>query len=257
MILTDGLDLKRLREAAIQKNLRHNRDMLLWDEADGIIALASVDDDEEDAPLKKDRLHRQNTWSPTHRRQHIDRIDNSASIMSTRRSSVLLPDDDIFGGNGNNLPSTPNISQFKQAHWPSSTQSSPSPQSKKIIDRNDPIEVAKSMMEKMQQRHSSEHLVSSSRSTTRLSGEKVYFDTDMLKDLVIHVDHLKRDLTQAIEDIPHNHDNILRVGATAIDPPKHETLDFDLSSIRSSLDENIGNGVRTNRMDFRPVIGIA
>ncbi|KAI5780559.1 hypothetical protein EDC01DRAFT_633414 [Geopyxis carbonaria] len=250
-------DLKRLRETAIKENIRHNKDTMLWDEADGIIALASVDDDEEDAPLKKDRLHRQNAWSPANRRPPNEQIDdNSASIKSTRRSSVLLPDDDTFGGCGTNLPATSSISQLKQAHR-LSPGSSPSPPSKKFIDRNDPIEVAKSMMEKMQQRHSSEHLVSSGRSITGFSGGKVHFDTDMLKDLVIHVGHLKRDLTKALEDVSHSQDKILRIGTKAIESPNNEKVDFDLSPIRSSLDENLGNRVRPNRIDFRPVVEIA
>jgi len=246
-------DLKRLRDIAIAKNIRYKADSDLWDEADGIIALATLDDDEEDAPLKKDRLHRQNTWSPQQRRreQQNQRIldEHSAYTTASSRHSVLLPDDDIFGGNDGNLPSTP-----RGGRRLSPVSSSISPLSRKIVDKNDPIEVAKSMMEKMQHRQRSVD-------NLRRGGYdgKVHFDIDMLRNLVIQTGNLKQKLARSVEGFPPSPEKGLRLKIRTVEPPADDKFDFDLSPIKSSLDEDMRalDRVNPNGLEFTPVIGVA
>ncbi|KAF8542110.1 hypothetical protein BDD12DRAFT_426806 [Trichophaea hybrida] len=245
-------DLKRLRDTAITKGIRHKVDSDLWDEADGIIALATLDDDEEDAPLKKDKLHRQNTWSPQQRRreQQNQRImdENSAYTTASSRHSVLSPDDDIFGGNDGNLPSTPRGGRRL------SPVSSISPMSRKIVDKNDPIEVAKSMMEKMQHRQRSVD-------SLRRGGYdgKVHFDTDMLRNLVVQTGILKQKLARSVEGYPPSPEKGLRLKIRTMEPPADDKFDFDLSPIKSSLDEDMRalDRVNPNGLEYTPVIGVA
>lgn len=114
-----------------------------------------------------------------------------------RRSSVLSPDDDIFGGSGNNLTPLRHHHSFRASP-------TPSPASRKTIDKNDPVEVAKGIMERMQQQHQHSgavHHVRGQSDGTVAAGKtkKVQFDTDMLRELVKHVGKLKRTLQGVIE----------------------------------------------------------
>lgn len=111
-----------------------------------------------------------------------------------RRSSVLSPDDDIFGGGGNNLTPLRNHHVFRASP-------APSPASRKTIDKNDPVEVAKGIMERMQQQHQNSGGVRGQGDDSIATGrtKKVQFDTDMLRELVKHVGVLKRTLQGVVE----------------------------------------------------------
>ncbi|KAA8897858.1 hypothetical protein FN846DRAFT_892920 [Sphaerosporella brunnea] len=246
-------DLKRLRESAVVKGIRYKADCELWDEADAIIALATLDDDKEDAPLKKETLHRQNNWTPQQRRElkHQLSDENNSYTLSPRNShSVLAPDDDIFGGNESNAPSTPKYRNSKRL---SPAPSISSPISRKTVDKNDPIEVAKSMMEKMQHRQRSE----ASRRNSGIKG-KVHFDTDMLRDLVVQTKRLKQKLTRSVEGYPPSPEknNGLRLKLRN-EAPTDDQFEFDLSPIKSSFDEHSLERVNSKGLEFTPVIGVA
>jgi hypothetical protein len=146
---------------------------------------------------------------------------------SNRLSAVLLPDDDIFGGNHS---ATPPLTRIKQALRNTPTHSpSPSPQSKRGSDREDPIEVAKNMMEKMQTKQHSEYVIASSR--TNSNGGKVQFDTNMLRELVAHVRALIRQLKSALEEAPSSlplHSLAITKYVDGTDTVCH---DLDLSSV--------------------------
>ena len=229
-----------MKELAIAKNIRDNVNGELWDEADAIIALASLDDDEEDAPLKKDKFHRQNTWS---REQSTDEL-----VPPSRLSTVLSPEDDIFGANDKGVSYNTDASYL--SHSSSSLLSWK-------IDKNDPVEVAKGMMEKMQHRQRSDRLAAPRRATTGSVADKVHFNTDMLRDLVIQTRKLKQKLSRAIEGsgIPLESGLKLKIGPT--ENSADGAFDFDLSPIKTSLDENIGVGVGSKNFEFPPVIGVA
>lgn len=243
-----------MRELAVAKGIRNKADSDMWDEADGIIALATLDDDEEDAPLKKETLHRQNTWSPQRRRELSHRLsdENNAYTLSTRHSALSL-EDDIFGSN-ENLSSTP---KYRASRHLSPAPSTTSPVSRKTIDRNDPIEVAKSMMEKMQHRQRSD---ASRRNSTGLTPNgKVHFDTDMLRDLVVQTGRLKQKLIRAVDGFPPSPERGgLRLKLRTMETPTDEKFDFDLSPIKSTFDENLGGleRVSSKGMGFSPAIGV-
>lgn len=167
-------DLKHLRSLAISAGVRNGIHQATFDEAEGIIALATLDDDEPlpaipDTPLR------------------------TPPKGSHRRSSILLPDDDVFGGSG--VPSTPHLRR-SFGHTPPNI----SPQSRKTIDKNDPVEVAKGIMERMQ--HSGGHHMRGQSDDAVITGKpkKVQFDTDMLRELVKHVGKLKRTMQSIVDD---------------------------------------------------------
>lgn len=239
------LDLKRLRDDAIAKNIRYGADCLLWDEADGIIALATVDDDDDAKILQREKLQRQHTWAPGQTLEYTSPQKPTNAVP--RRSVVLCPGDDIFGPQG---PPTPTLAECQQA---SHTTSSPH---RRIVDRNDPIEVAKSMMEKMQQ-HRAEKM--GSQTDFEMSG-KTHFDTDMLKDLVIHVNQLKRDLTRVISTT--SPPGFLKMKPQPPDSEMEGRFNFSLTP-RHSFDNRdaLANGfdpLENGAMEFRSsAIGIA
>lgn len=255
-----------MRETAVAKNIR-NKDSELWDEADGIITLATLDDDEEDAPLKKDGLRRQNTWSPQQRRreQQAQRIleeksnnSNNAYTTASSRHPVPSLEDDIFGSGEGNLPSTPRIGRRLSPDPPSI---SPPLSRKIVVDKNDPIEVAKSMMEKMQHRQrSADSLNGSWRHNHHHSQQqhegKVHFDTDMLRNLVIQTAQLKQKLTRSVEGHPPSPEKGLRLKVRTVETPPDDKLDFDLSPIKSSIDEDLRglDRVNSNGLEYTPVI---
>ena len=236
-----------MRETAVKNNIRNKIDSELWDEADGIITLATLDDDEEDTPLKKDGLRRQNTWSPQQRRREQqaqgileEKSNNSnaytATTAAAATSSRHPPEDDMFGSGEGNLPSTPRNGR-------------PDPLSRKIVvDKNDPIEMAKSMMEKMQHRQRSADSLNDSR--RRNHGEQLHFDTDMLRNLVIQTEQLKQKLTRSVEGHPPSPEKGLRLKLRTVESPPDDKL--DLSPIRSSIDEDLRGLDRG--LEYTPVI---
>ncbi|KAH8150960.1 uncharacterized protein LAJ45_05143 [Morchella importuna] len=170
-------DLKHLRSLAISSGVRNGVHQAIFDEAEGIIALATLDDDQP-IPAVPEAPSR----TPPSKGSH-------------RRSSILLPDDDVFGGGGIGAPSTP-LLRRSFGHTPPNI----SPQSRKTIDRNDPVEVAKGIMERMQQ--SGGHHVRGQSDDAIVTGKpkKVQFDTDMLRELVKHVGKLKRTMQSIVDD---------------------------------------------------------
>lgn len=193
-----SIDLKQLREQAILFGIRLGSHKHTFDEADGIIALATLDDDEPlpPQPVETPAKARNASWNHSPSRPNILTDDGMPKGYSQgrRRSSVLSPDDDIFGGGGNNLTPLRNHHVFR-------TSPAPSPASRKTIDKNDPVEVAKGIMERMQQQHQNSGGVRGQGDDSIASGrtKKVQFDTDMLRELVKHVGVLKRTLQGVVE----------------------------------------------------------
>lgn len=169
-------------------------------------------------------------------------MDNSNSYsLSNRgshRESALAHEVDCFGSS--EVPSTPRNKRV------SPTPSSISPISRKI-DMNDPIEVAKSMMEKMQKRRSDHSLHSRHSRHSMAAPGKVHFDTDMLKDLVAQTLRLKHKLVRAVDGYPDK--GGLRLKIRAVEDDKFD-FDLDLSPIKGTMDDNIGG------LEYTPVIGV-
>ncbi|KAK6542182.1 hypothetical protein TWF694_007945 [Orbilia ellipsospora] len=188
-------NLKKLVEKATAEGVRHGSSSSLWDEAEGIITLATVDDDvpiiaEPGTPVGDAFDMASNTSQ-----------ENIHLPKPIRRSSVLLPDDDIFGSelfhSRNNTPRLP------QEPFLSSKSSSPS----LVKDEKKAVTSAKSIVARVQQRElpekpSKERLVSSSPLQTSKAPTpeaRMKFDTTSLQELVAHVKGLIRQLEEVLE----------------------------------------------------------
>ncbi|KAK0385233.1 hypothetical protein NLU13_7709 [Sarocladium strictum] len=215
-------DLKRL--------CRHGRDMglldgpykSLWKEAEGIITLASPDEDSEESDKQShvsldfdsfdadERLLRDGMDA-----ESLDKLDaaiDSHPAMSKtavvrerpspRRRSVFSPDDDIFGFNA---ASTENHPPAK-----SSRPRTPEPGPRKSPDVNG---VVRHVMEAMQQRSAT---AQSPQYHTK--SDRMHFDTNSLKALVKRAGDLRDILSDAIRKV----DQITQSPART---PRHDRLD--------------------------------
>ncbi|KAL2203088.1 hypothetical protein CC79DRAFT_1373231 [Sarocladium strictum] len=214
-------DLKRL--------CRHGRDMALldgpykslWKEAEGIITLASPDEDSEDGDRHSEFSLDLDGFDADERllrdgmdAESLDKLDaaiDSHPAMSKtavvrerpspRRRSVFSPDDDIFGFNA----STDNHAANK-----TSRPRTPEPGSRKSPDVNG---VVRHVMEAMQQRS-----VVAQPQQTSTKSDRVHFDTNSLKALVKRAGDLRDILSDAIRKV----DQITQSPART---PRHERMD--------------------------------
>ncbi|KAL2755894.1 hypothetical protein ACRALDRAFT_2027551 [Sodiomyces alcalophilus JCM 7366] len=196
-------DLKRL--------CRHGRDLDivdgshggLWKEAEGIIALASPDEDELEG-MDVDSSEVDFEHSTLSERAADDELDPDllkkledpfetpdlrmakTTVIrerpSGRRRSVFSPDDDIFGGGGH------------MSTVDTSTASRPkTPENNINMGGHDVTDIVKSVLDAMQQRSTSD---SSHRSAG--TGDKVHFGTNNLKALVKRASDLRDSLSEVI-----------------------------------------------------------
>ncbi|KAI9847749.1 MAG: hypothetical protein M1838_000794 [Thelocarpon superellum] len=182
-------DLKRLRTLAVAKKIVHGPSAELWKEAEGIIDLATLDDDSLDLPPPR---------SPASSGFGFDPFDGEPAPLQLdargRRKSVLSLDDDIFGGAGV-TPPTPHRPRDRPDPPP---QSSPAASGRAAhkTDRDDSAAVAKSVVKTMHQRRTTSDPVLGAIDSNQQS--KVFFDTTTLRDLVAHVTILTRRLTEIV-----------------------------------------------------------
>lgn len=224
------------------KNIRYGPESDKWDEADGIIALATVDDNEEDIPTlsRRESLHRQQTWPTGASEADYVAVSRKTSNAGHRHSVVLSPGDDIFGHHTYE-PQSPTLNCRPSAATFS--------QGRKVVDKNDPIEVAKNMMEKMQK-----HRASKLGQSTGMPDGKTPFDTDMLQDLVVHVSNLRRELTAIVDAAKQT----LKLKHDLTEGPCEDPFDFEISPITGSFDDAFPRTVQSAPISFRPTaIGIA
>ncbi|KAI9767238.1 MAG: hypothetical protein M1840_005838 [Geoglossum simile] len=184
-LLVEGL--KRLRTHAVAKRIRDGPSANLWDEADAIIALATLNDDDEELLPSR---------SPSSPSFGFDAFDDdfqpSPNVGRNRRKSVLLPDDDIFGGSSSGSTAQPIAKQ--------NSKSPPRHQGHSLSksNRQDASAVARSLMETMHQRRTTSDPVLSTISAN--PQKKMPFDTTTLRDLVAHVSTLTRTLADVIRN---------------------------------------------------------
>ena len=212
-------DLKRL--------CRHGRDMALldgpyrslWKEAEGIITLASPDEEDEDGDRKSDFSLDLETFDADDRSwregmdaESLDKLDaaiDSHPTMSKtavvrerpspRRRSVFSPDDDIFGFNAS--------ADGQVASNKASRPRTPEPGSRKTPDVNG---VVRHVMEAMQQRSATPQHHS--------KNDRMHFDTNSLKALVKRAGDLRDILSDAIRKV----DQITQSPART---PRHDRYD--------------------------------
>lgn len=211
-------DLKRLRLLAKEKDLLNGPSATLWQEAEGIIALAVPDEEvldqsTPDSP-SSDVFDRDVSDDDDYHQSGPDAEDLSISHPAfdvlnrhgqptgltydgnaVRRRSVFSPDDDIFG------PGMLNTPPIKDHLRPPST----SPRHSSMKSSSD---VARSVMETMHQhRSTSDPLIQAFASQS--SPNKMPFDTTSLRDLVHRASMLNRtlaDLIRKADGNPHSPD---------------------------------------------------
>lgn len=197
-------DLKRLCRHGRDMGLLEGSQKALWKEAEGVIALASPDDEtmegdtESNHPVDLDAFdgkakqgdQRPKTPQTEKRDFGSPRLEPSISKTavlrerhSPRRRSVFSPDDDIFGG--------AESSADKKVSTPSKKHSQHPPQTpERLADVNG---VVRTVMEAMQHRSQSDAVPE-----TGKPSRKVQFDTNSLKALVRRSGELRDALSDII-----------------------------------------------------------
>ncbi|KAH8808605.1 hypothetical protein F5884DRAFT_834160 [Xylogone sp. PMI_703] len=194
-------DLKRLRILGREKDLLDGESAHLWKEAEGIIALAVPDEEDQtlSAPRSPsaarydyegdEKLARGSLWDNEIPKPDISNV--SYDTGTVRRRSVFSPEDDIFGTGAAAAAaalSPDTVSITDSLAVPASSRSS--------IKKSSTTEVARSVMEIMHQHRSA----SDPRlpELTSQSPNKMPFDTTSLRDLVHRAGVLTRTLGEII-----------------------------------------------------------
>ncbi|KAI9050943.1 hypothetical protein LZ554_005054 [Drepanopeziza brunnea f. sp. 'monogermtubi'] len=268
-------DLKRLRLLAKEKDLLNGPSSTLWKEAEGIIALAVPDEEDQDLPPPdspvSDAFDQEVSEDDDYHESGPDAEDLSTSGTpfdvlnrhgrptgfiydgnTVRRRSVFSPDDDIFGAG---LVDSPVRDHLR----PPST----SPRHSSMKSSSD---VARSVMEIMHQHRSTSDPVIQSLASH--SPNKMPFDTTSLRDLVHRANVLSRTLADLIrkadgnaptpEVTPHRDSSpaFTRVFTDpSVSPPKHLLRSQSNNSIivSGSLDSSPTRSLG-NRMHMLTVV---
>ena len=199
-------DLKRLCRLGREMDMLGGSSATLWREAEGIIALASPDEDETNTPAS--HVHFENLEPELANERFIDEgFDGSAledeshggkiseqiktavvkERPATRRRSVFSPDDDIFGNfqqSQDGTCETPRTPDSRQAALPFS-----------------PSSVARSLMESMQLRRRQPN--EGSDDDDESPNGRLNFDTNSLKELVKRAGELRDSLSDIVRKADH------------------------------------------------------
>lgn len=212
-------DLKRLCRLGREMEMLDGSYAKLWREAEGIIALASPDEDPAEATESK--------YDSSSRIKHVDvrfidqgfdgaSLDDNGSSKVTesqrnavvrdrpvgRRRSVFSPDDDIFG-------------TWDQPDEDSVPEPPRTPENRMGTPEFGSTGIARSVMEAMRSRHSR---LSATREANERHSGKLNFDTNSLKELVKRAS----DLRDGLSDIVRKADHLTQSPART---PKHTRPD--------------------------------
>ena len=203
-------DLKKLMDLAVSSGVRWGAYRKMWDEAEGIIALASTGmvDDGSKGKTQKDsdvqqRMSLELDFSDEEDDVKVVLKEESRSTTIThtaRRASILLPDDDVFGGAIYTSPTarhSKSIERLSARH--SKTFPATSVESRAATKPSDPLAMAKVLMERMQNSAEVARPGSSS-SSIGPKGGKVQFDGGMLGPLLEKVRNLLSNLETAVKE---------------------------------------------------------
>jgi hypothetical protein len=198
-------DLKRLRGLAREKGILDGSAASLWREAEGIIALAIPDEEDETLSPPRSPSSYSFEHEPISDRYHdggFDIVDlsdaknssegNDTSERATgliydslhlRRQSVFSPEDDIFGAGG--IAASQRLGEERLQSIRGVRQ----------LRNKDSTEVARSVMEHIHQHRAASDPL---RSETSEDARKMPFDTTSLRDLVHRANALTRTLAEII-----------------------------------------------------------
>lgn len=199
-------------ELALSTGVRWGVYRKMWDEAEGIIALASTGNSDDEQPRGRQRDSEPTSFPDdiSDEEEEVNFVMQEESRSSTvtitaRRASILLPDDDVFGGANldamypeSSLSHGKSRERLNRGH--SKSFSTSSTDSRKVggVGRSDPVAVAKSMMERMQ-RGSSDSLYGGGPSVSPSPNGTLQFDTKMLGPLLEKVKNLLGSLEESLK----------------------------------------------------------
>lgn len=185
----------------------------MWDEAEGVIALASTGCSEDEAPRGRQRDSDMSAESSLNDEFSDDDVKLSiqgASVapVPIERAPILLPDDDVFGsGSGETKSERPSrhrksFERLNNRHLKSYSTSSTESRKASTFGKSDPVAMARSMVERMQ-RTSSDSLQGTNPSATQSDSGMFQFDTRMLGPLLEKVKKLLSGLEESLKDEGH------------------------------------------------------
>ncbi|KAL9610546.1 MAG: hypothetical protein Q9167_004758 [Letrouitia subvulpina] len=192
-------ELKRLRQQAMTYGILSGQSVELWKEAEGIVNLATLDDEEQE--FRPPRSPNSPAFEP-------DPFEEDSPSISSRRKSSAVPspkEDDSYDPTlGVLSPSATTPERSRRGTPPSSRP------------RKESAAKAKSVLENIHQQRSrnSPGLVSE-----RQSQKKLPFDTTSLRDLVIRAGVVTRALKEIVRRAENSPDVPDRRSSTPPDPP--------------------------------------
>lgn len=171
-------ELKRLRQQAIVQGIIQGQSAELWKEAEGIINLATLDDEEQEFPPPR---------SPLATGTEFDVFDeDSPSSLGKRKSSYQYREDRLSNGDD-----TPGSQKSSRSSPDKSALDTPT----KARPRKESAAKAKSVLETIHQQRVE---YSSPFSDARSSQKKLPFDTTSLRDLVTRAGVVTRALKEIV-----------------------------------------------------------
>ena len=224
-------ELRSLRHQASEYGIIHGQASELWKEAEGIIDLATLDEEEQDYQMPR---------SPSSPSFELDGFDDE-SPTSQRRPMSHLSD----------------VSETSTAYQDRNTarhvlpQSSPAPPNlgtpPRGRSRQDSVAKAKSVLEHIHQQRSS--LDPPLKHTTKSTQKKLPFDTTSLRDLVTRAGVVTRALKEIIRRVENPNDPFPtpdRRPSNPPDPPFSQIFHQPHSSPSSSRSPRMGNSSSHN-----------
>jgi hypothetical protein len=197
-------DLKRLCRLGREMNMLNSSSAQLWHEAEGIIALASPDEDAEGGDTNNTEGSDFAAFGERYIETGFDGSSLDAPISPPRRRSAFMPDDDIFG--------TWDITDGTVRGDRPKTPDNP-------IAEPHSTSVARSVMESMHTRR----VKSDVEAADNVNGEersngKLNFDTNSLKELVKRAGDLRDSLSELVRREDH-------ITQSPVRTPKHTRAD--------------------------------
>jgi len=259
-------DLKRLRSLAREKGILDGSSASLWREAEGIIALAIPDEEDEtlsppqspstysfehesvadryrDGGFDMDNLNE--TRAPAEGNNTAERATGLVyDGLHLRRQSVFSPEDDIFGAGG--VAASQRLGEERLQSMKTARQ----------LRSKDSTDVARTVMEHIHQHRAASDPL---RSETIEGTKKMPFDTTSLRDLVHRANALSRALAEIIRKVDGSSQSPLRSPKIDVDSSPAFTRVFTdplTSPPKHLLRSQSNNSILSSSIDTSPARGL-